>query len=263
MNYSIGTTHSVRIEWKYGLTALADIIGLTLPKGLRPQVITDCADWSERFHTGRVLQIAAGDFDDLGDYPRYIRPGRSMLDFAWTKKSGTVRQESIGHPTVLNQLGQVAQNEVYVDRRVNLSISNTDRPTQKTELLYDHFTYHVSETSDVELTPFHFETLSREERGNSLAIRIGYQMYEAGFRPATLTETLWYAAKFQDEIDESQILVPWAGYSGGFSEGQQLRHHLGLPYVVRNKDILELPMSEFLGQHMSVSRGVDYLAVKI
>ena len=258
MDCTIGTARSVQIEWKYGLTALTDMIGLTLPRGLRPQVIAGFADWSERINTGRVLQLAMGD---MGNHPRYVRPGRSALDFAWTTKRGVIRQESIGHPTLLNQHGQVVQNEVYVDRQVTLRSYNGSICSP--ELEWDEFTYHVGETTNVELVPFRFDALRNNEGGNLLANRIANQMTETGHRPATLTEILWYAAKFQDEIEEDQILVPWAGFSGGFWRGQQHRHHLGLPFVVRRKGILNLTMSEFLGQHMSVSQGTDYLAVKI
>jgi len=58
MNYTIGAARSVQIEWQYGLTALANMIGFELPKSFRPEVINGHADWSERFNTGRVLQAA-------------------------------------------------------------------------------------------------------------------------------------------------------------------------------------------------------------
>lgn len=262
MNYEIGVARSVQIEWQYGLTALADMISIELPRHFRPYVSEGFADWSERYNTGRVLQLTLGDFDNLGSRPRYVRPGRSMMESVWLQKRGTVRQESIGHPTLLNQRGEVVQNEVYVDRWVELTWFSPQSSHPHPELLFNEFTHHVSETSSVELVPFSFE-VPRGERANTLATNIGHQMYVDGYRGATLTETLWYAAKYQDEIGENQFLVPWAGYSGGFSEGRQLRHHQGIPFVVRRNGVLRLSIKEFLGQHMPVQDEVKYLAVKI
>jgi len=265
MDYTIGTARSVQIEWQYGLTAIMDMIGFELPKAFRSEVISDCADWSERFNTGRVRQTAMGfgrGYDDLGDNPHYVRPGRSILGSKWTAVYGTVHKELIGHPTVRNRLGQIVQNEVYVDRWVRFVWVNPDWPDPRPELITDEFTYHVSDTTTVDITPFSFE-VPKLEAGNVLAISIGRQMHEAGYRPATLTETLWYAAKYQDKVGENQILVPWTGYSGGFAEGRQLGHHLGLPFIVRHKGELKLVIKEFLGQWMSVDRGVEYLAVKM
>lgn len=266
MHYTIGETRSVQIEWQYGLTALTKMIGFELPRAFHAQVIVDCADWSERFNTGRVRQVAMRDaldgLDNLRDNPHYVRPGRSVLDWAWTKERGSIHEEPLGHPTVRNQRGEVVQNEVYVDRWVRFVWVNPDRPDPRPELISDELTYHVSETTTVDLVPFFFEVPGRNG-GNVLAISIGHQMHDEGYRPATLTELLWYAARYQDEIGENQILVPWAGYSGGFAEGRQLDHHLGLPIVIRHKGMLKLVINEFLGQWMSVGRGVKYLAVKI
>ncbi|HMO78530.1 MAG TPA: hypothetical protein PKD95_05040, partial [Candidatus Paceibacterota bacterium] len=160
MNYTIGGARSVQIEWQYGLTALTNMAGLELPKGFRPEVIADCADWSERFNTGRVRQTAMtasiSGLDDLHGNPHYVRPGRSMLDWAWTKKCGTVCEESVGHPTIRNQRGEIVQNEIYVDRWVRLWV-NPDKPNPSPELIYDEFTHHVSEATDVALVPFSFE----------------------------------------------------------------------------------------------------------
>lgn len=267
MKYKIGAARPVQIEWQYGLTSLTGMIGLEPPRSLSVQVINGCADWSERFNTGRVRQTAMSrgcsrGLDDLGENPRYVRPGRSVLDWAWTKAGGLIHEELVGCPTVRNGRGQVVQNEVYVDRWVRLVWFNPDSSNPRPELIYDEFTHHVSGTTDVNLVPFNFEVPCGES-GNVLATHIGHQMHDEGYRPATLTETLWYAAKYEDEIGENQILVPWAGYSGGFAEGRQLKHHLGLPFVVRQNGVLKLVMKEFLGQWMSVDRGVDYLAVKI
>ena len=265
MDFTIGDARSVQIEWKYGLNAITDMIGFELPLAFRPEVISDCADWSERFNVGRVRQTAMGfgrGYDDIRDNPHYVRPGCSLLNCKWTTEYGTVHQESVGHPTVFNQRGQVVQNEIYVDRSVRFILVNPDWPDPRPELISDELTYHVSEMTSVDLVPFTFEVPQRAG-GNVLAISIGQQMHQEGYRPATLTETLWYAAKYQDEIGENQILVPWAGYSGGFAEGKQLGYHLGLPFVVRHRGVLKLAMQEFLGQWMPVDRGVEYLAVKI
>lgn len=268
MNYTIGAARSVQIEWQYGLTALTNMIGFELPRGLRPQVINGHADWSERFNTGRVLQAAMPrtttgiEEVDVAWKPHYVRPGRSFLNDVRMRECFTTHEESIGHPTVRDKYGVVVQNEVYVDRWIRFAWVNPDWPDPRPELIPEEFTHHVSETTDVALVPFSFE-VPRGERGNVLATHIGHQMHDDGYRPATLTEVLWYAAKYQDEIGENHILVPWAGYSGGFSEGRQLRHHLGLPFVVRHNGMLKLVMKEFLGQWMSVGRGVEYLAVKM
>ncbi len=265
MNFTIGNAHSVQIEHQYGLTALTNMIGFELPKGLRTAVIDNCADWSELFNTGRVRQTAKGfgrGYDDIRDNPHYVRPGRSLLNCKWATKSGTIQNESVGHPTIRNKRGQVVQNEIYVDRWVRFVLVNPNWPDPRPELINDELTYHVSETTNVNLVPFTFE-VPQGAGGNVLAISIGQQMHQEGYRPATLTETLWYAAKYQDKIDENKFLVPWAGYSGGFAEGKQLGYHLGLPFVVRHRDVLKLTMQEFLGQWMPVDRGVEYLAVKI
>ena len=262
-SYAIGAPHSVEIEWQYGLTALTEMIGLSLPRDFRPEVIKHHADWSLRFNTGRVLQAAwRSDLNgDLGKRPFYVRPARSLLESGWTKNHGTIRQESIGHPTILNQHGQVVQSEVYVDRLILYVLANCDQSCQGAELIDDSIAHHVSESTEVELTPWSF-TVNRDTRGNTAALHFGKEMYEAGYRPATLTEVLWYTAKYQDEIQEGQVIVPWAGYSGGFSEGRQMGHHLGLPFVVRHKGVLTIMIKEFLGQWMPVGRGVEYLAVK-
>lgn len=267
MEYTTGTPRPVRIEWQYGLTALMEMTGLSLPRYFRPQVIDGHADWSERFRMGRVLQLAMSGphrgFENLGCRPSYVRPGRSALDFLWTKQYGTVRKETIGHPTILNRDGQVVQSEVFVDRSVELMSWECHQPEPRRELEYAEFTHQVSETTEVELVPFHFTLTPKNERGNPLAIHIAIEMNDAGYRPATLTEVIWYATKYENEIAENQFLVPWSGYSGGFSEGRQRYHHLGLPTVTRRQGALTLTMSEFLGQHMPVSKGVEYLAVKI
>lgn len=266
MDYSIGNARSIQIEWQYGLTALTNMVGLELPKNLYTQVIDDCADWSERFNTGRVRQIAMRSsitgLDNLEGNPHYVRPGRSLLDWAWTKERGTIREELIGHPTVLNQRCEVVQSEVYVDRWIRFVWVNPDWPDPRPELISDEFTHQVSETTDVELVPYCFD-VPRYKQGNTLATLIGHQMHDDGYRPATLTEVIWYAAKYQNEIQDNQILVPWGGYSGGFSDGRQMGYHTGLPFVARHKGVLKLVMQEFLGQRMSVGRGVEYLAVKM
>lgn len=266
MHYKIGDARSVQIEWKYGLTALTDMSGFTLPKSFRTEVIDDCADWSEKFNTGRVRQTAMRHgfrgLDDLGDNPHFVRPGRSLLNGRWADEYGIVQMESIGHPTIRNQRGQIVQNEIYVDRWIRFVWVNPDWPDPRPELITDEFMHQVSETTVVDVVPFEIEATDGK-RGNTLATNIGHLMYDEGYRSATLTETLWYAAKYQNEICENQILVPWAGYSGGFAEGRQLGYHLGLPFMVRHKGVLKLVMKEFLGQWMSVDRGVKFLAVKM
>lgn len=139
---------------------------------------------------------------------------------------------------------------------------NSHLPNPRPELIPDEITHHISETANVELVSFSFE-VSRNEGGNVLATQIGHQMYDDGYRPATLTETLWYSAKYQDEISDNQVLIPWAGWSGGFADGHQMGRHLGLPFVVRHNGTLRLIMNEFLGQRTSVGRGVEYLATKM
>lgn len=268
MNYSTETARSVQIEWKYGLTTLIEMVGLEVPRGLRTEIIEGYADWSQRFNTGRVLQTAmprntTGIQEVDADWtPHYVRPGRSMLNWPVAKERYTVQEQPEGHPMVLDELGAVLQSEVYVDRLVRFVWANPDWSDPRPELIFDEITHHVSDTTFVDVTPFCFE-VSNGEGGNTLATRIGYQMHDDDYRPATLTEMLWYAAKYEDEIGENQILVPWAGYSGGFAEGRQLGHHLGLPFVVRKNGVLRLTTKEFLGQWMSVDRGVKYLAVKM
>lgn len=114
MKYEMGAARSVQIEWQYGLTALANMIGFELPHGLHPQVINGHADWSEQFNTGRVLQAALPRVTtgveevDADLTPHYVRPGRSFLNDARTQRY-TVQKERVGHPTILDEDGVIVQ----------------------------------------------------------------------------------------------------------------------------------------------------------
>lgn len=192
--------------------------------------------WDQRWDAGRCVRVRSGTSTPLhspfgshaGDRPDWTFNARDCSEMPWLKEQGfKVEVNHAGLSTITDFQGNLFQEEVIVDRQVicrdwshgGLELGIVD---------IDDRCHRVGSATTSQVCAVNFGRHNHPSDDVSL---LRYQVLEQQHhRPASLYETMAYAAKFFDR-HVGQILVPCAGWS---QKGH--RAHTGIPMFWCERD---------------------------